>query len=94
MVTKVRELAREEAKPPRPHIHYWLIESAHGPTSRGVCKYCGAVQEFRNSWFNMTPSKKTLVLKETSKEESEAEPEEIELKEVEEVELDESEATV
>ncbi len=29
-------------------IHYWIIESPKGPTSRGVCKYCGAVREFKN----------------------------------------------
>ncbi|HEY48444.1 MAG TPA: hypothetical protein G4O13_00180 [Dehalococcoidia bacterium] len=29
-------------------IHYWIIESPDGPTSRGVCKHCGAEKEFRN----------------------------------------------
>ena len=29
--------------------HYWLIESPDGPTSRGVCKYCGAEKDFPNS---------------------------------------------
>ena len=28
--------------------HYWVIEAASGPTSRGVCKLCGAVKEFKN----------------------------------------------
>lgn len=28
--------------------HYWLIESATGPTSMGICKFCGAESEFRN----------------------------------------------
>jgi len=28
--------------------HYWIIESPNGPTSRGVCKYCGTVKEFSN----------------------------------------------
>ena len=28
--------------------HYWIIETPDGPTSRGVCKYCGAVKEFKN----------------------------------------------
>lgn len=22
--------------------HYWMIEDARGPASRGVCKFCGA----------------------------------------------------
>lgn len=30
-------------------IHYWLIESPNGPTSRGVCKLCGTESDFRNS---------------------------------------------
>jgi len=30
--------------------HYWIIEPAHGPTSKGVCKYCGEEREFLNSW--------------------------------------------
>jgi len=29
--------------------HYWMIESPTGPTSRGVCKLCGAEREFRNN---------------------------------------------
>ena len=28
--------------------HHWLIDEAKGPTSKGVCKLCGAVAEFRN----------------------------------------------
>ena len=94
MVTKVRELIREEPKSTETHTHYWLIEDARGPTSRGVCKYCGVTQEFRNSWFNMMPMKKLPVLKKTAGEEPEAEPYEIELEKVEEVELKEEEATV
>ena len=30
--------------------HYWIIESPKGPTSRGLCKFCGAEKEFYNSW--------------------------------------------
>ena len=29
--------------------HYWIIEVASGPTSEGVCKFCGAKKEFLNS---------------------------------------------
>lgn len=29
--------------------HYWMIEDAKGPISRGVCKFCGAEEEFQNS---------------------------------------------
>jgi len=28
--------------------HHWLIEDPAGPVSRGVCKHCGAVREFKN----------------------------------------------
>lgn len=28
--------------------HYWQIESARGPTSQGVCKFCGTEKEFYN----------------------------------------------
>jgi hypothetical protein len=28
--------------------HYWIIGKASGPTSRGVCKYCGVKKEFSN----------------------------------------------
>ncbi len=28
--------------------HFWIIERPLGPTSKGVCKYCGAVKEFLN----------------------------------------------
>lgn len=94
MVTKVRELIREEPKSTTTHAHYWLIEGASGPTSRGVCKYCGATQEFHNSWFNIMPAKKLPILEETAGEEPETEPYEIEIEKVEEVELKEEEATV
>ena len=28
--------------------HHWMIESPTKPTSRGICKLCGAEREFRN----------------------------------------------
>lgn len=28
--------------------HYWLIETAKGPKSRGQCRYCGSKREFMN----------------------------------------------
>lgn len=28
--------------------HYWIIEVPEGPTSRGVCKFCGEEKEFDN----------------------------------------------
>lgn len=29
-------------------IHYWVIDSPEGPTSRGICKLCDAEHEFNN----------------------------------------------
>ena len=29
-------------------IHYWVIDSPEGPTSRGICRLCGAEDEFSN----------------------------------------------
>ncbi|MFQ5917764.1 MAG: hypothetical protein ACE5I0_08150 [Candidatus Binatia bacterium] len=39
----------EEQKPKGECRHYWIIETAKGPTSEGVCKYCGVEKEFLNS---------------------------------------------
>ena len=40
----VQVLEKEECS------HYWVIGSATGPSSQGVCKFCGAVREFHNSF--------------------------------------------
>ena len=29
--------------------HYWVIEAANGPVSRGVCRNCLESRQFRNS---------------------------------------------
>lgn len=36
------------------HYHYWKIEPAEGPTSRGICKLCGEEREFLNSVQKLT----------------------------------------
>ena len=36
-------------------IHYWVIESASGPVSRGTCSSCGAEREFKNYPMDITP---------------------------------------
>ena len=38
--------------------HYWIIEGAKGRTSKGVCKFCGAEKEFRNSIQVFTAGKR------------------------------------
>ena len=30
-------------------VHYWIIDSPDGPTSKGRCKYCGIVADFFNN---------------------------------------------
>ena len=57
----VQVLEKEEC------IHYWVIESATGSTSQGVCKFCGAVRDFHNSFPEPDYLKRnTRVLKEFS----------------------------
>ena len=34
--------------------HFWLIDTPSGPVSRGVCKVCGVVKEFKN-YLDTTP---------------------------------------
>ena len=29
--------------------HHWVIETANGPSSKGVCQICGEDREFQNS---------------------------------------------
>ncbi len=29
--------------------HHWLIDAAGGPTSKGICRVCGAERQFKNS---------------------------------------------
>ena len=47
MVNNVKTINEESIAREQCH-HYWVIESASGPTSRGVCKLCGAVKGFSN----------------------------------------------
>ena len=41
--------------------HHWKIDSADGPTSSAVCKRCGAVSEFSNSFPDPNAFKKEKV---------------------------------
>ena len=29
-------------------VHWWLLDAPAGPTSRGVCKFCGELRHFPN----------------------------------------------
>ena len=33
--------------------HHWIIEVANGPVSRGVCRNCQEIRQFRNSISEM-----------------------------------------
>ncbi len=39
--------------------HYWIIDAPDGPTSKGVCKHCGATREFANYWPYSTWERET-----------------------------------
>ena len=48
--------------------HHWIIERASGPTSKGVCRLCGAEKEFLNyvekgSWDDDRPSYREVARK-------------------------------
>lgn len=49
MKQKVKERIEEKPAEEKCH-HYWVIEVANGPTSRGECKYCGETKEFLNAF--------------------------------------------
>ena len=38
--------------------HFWVIEVANGPKSRGECKICGESQVFYNSITNLNDPKR------------------------------------
>jgi len=38
--------------------HFWDIEAANGPRSRGVCRLCGKSRIFYNAFPNFNPLKK------------------------------------
>ena len=54
---KVKERAAEQPKQDTCR-HYWVIEVANGPSSRGECKFCGAKKEFFNAFPEFNPLKR------------------------------------
>lgn len=38
--------------------HFWVIEIANGPRSRGVCKFCGESKDFYNSITDINDPKR------------------------------------
>jgi hypothetical protein len=60
MVSKVKERVKTFKTQPQkePCRHYWVIEVANGPVSRGQCKFCGERKEFFNAFPEFNPLKK------------------------------------
>jgi len=45
---KIKERTQDYVAENQCH-HYWVIEVANGPKSRGVCRFCGETRDFFNS---------------------------------------------
>ena len=59
MKSKVKVKERELQKPAQDTCHhFWMIEVANGPTSRGKCKYCGESKQFYNAFPDFNPMKR------------------------------------
>jgi len=57
MRQKVKEKAKSTVTEGQCH-HYWIIEIANGPKSKGVCKYCGETRSFLNAVPDYNPMKR------------------------------------
>jgi len=42
------EMVYPEASGAGLHSHHWMIDEAEAPVSKGVCRHCGTVREFKN----------------------------------------------
>ena len=61
MREKTREFVEEnpeEARDENACNHFWVIEIANGPQSRGQCKLCGEAKTFHNSITNINDPKR------------------------------------
>ena len=54
---KVKEKTRDYVVKDQCH-HYWIIEMAYGPESKGVCQYCGEERDFLNAIPDFTVLKR------------------------------------
>ena len=52
---ETKQVARED-QPAPVCCHYWIIETANGPISRGECEICHEVRDFKKSVFDMDRS--------------------------------------
>ncbi len=53
---EVEAVAKEECH------HFWVIDSAAGPTSKGRCKKCGVTKDFLNAFPEAQASPRPSVL--------------------------------
>ena len=58
MKSRVKEKTFEKPAEDECH-HFWVIEVANGPKSRGQCKYCGATKEFYNAFPDFNPMRRS-----------------------------------
>jgi hypothetical protein len=58
MKSRVKEKTVEKPAEDECH-HFWVIEVANGPKSRGQCKYCGATKEFYNAFPDFNPMRRS-----------------------------------
>ena len=67
MVTweQVAEEAVAGEKPAPSCCHYWIIETADGPISRGQCQYCHVSRDFKNSVYDMDREEQDATNKES-----------------------------
>jgi|WetSurMetagenome_2_1015567.scaffolds.fasta_scaffold1805857_1 hypothetical protein len=57
MRTRV-QVKEKELQPENGCHHFWVIEEANGPSSRGICKHCGQAKEFYNAMPDFAALKK------------------------------------
>jgi hypothetical protein len=61
MRPKSKEIVEEKPEETRDENacnHFWVIEIANGPRSRGKCKFCGEVKVFYNSITDINDPKR------------------------------------
>ena len=59
MRNRVKEKEQVIQKPAEDSCHhFWAIEVANGPMSRGKCRHCGQVKEFYNAFPDFNPMKR------------------------------------
>ncbi len=57
MSGKVKEKVKTQTQK-EPCRHFWVIEVANGPVSRGQCKLCGERKDFCNAFPEYNPLRK------------------------------------